>query len=116
MLSIGAMASNVSEAIAIINNQDAIAHYDLRFVKPLDEKLLHNIFIKFVVIVTVEDGVKSGGFGSAILEFAAQNNYSQKIDIIGISDTFPEHGKVEQLQESTGISPKQIIKVLEKYL
>lgn len=73
------------------------AHYDMRFVKPLDEELLHDIFRNFKKVVTVEDGCIMGGFGSAILEFMADNNYSAQIKRLGIPDAIIEHGTQEQL-------------------
>ncbi|KOF02668.1 1-deoxy-D-xylulose-5-phosphate synthase [Roseivirga seohaensis subsp. aquiponti] len=73
------------------------AHYDMRFVKPLDEELLHDIFRNFKKVVTVEDGCLVGGFGSAILEFMADNNYSAQIKRLGIPDAIVEHGTQEQL-------------------
>lgn len=73
------------------------AHYDMRFVKPLDEELLHDIFRNFKKLVTVEDGCTTGGFGSAVLEFMAENGYSAKVTRLGIPDRIVEHGTQEQL-------------------
>jgi len=73
------------------------AHYDIRFVKPLDEELLHEVFAKYNKIVTVEDGTVVGGFGSAILEFMAQNNYTAEVKILGIPDRLVEHGSLKEL-------------------
>jgi 1-deoxy-D-xylulose-5-phosphate synthase len=73
------------------------AHYDLRFVKPLDEELLHEIFQKFKKIVTVEDGCLMGGFGSAIAEFMVNHNYMSSIKRLGIPDRFIEHGEQKEL-------------------
>ncbi|MPM77424.1 1-deoxy-D-xylulose-5-phosphate synthase [bioreactor metagenome] len=75
----------------------SIAHYDMRFVKPLDENILHEVGKKFQKIVTVEDGVVKGGFGSAVLEFMADNNYTVNIKRLGIPDNFIEHGSPEEL-------------------
>ncbi|MDO7173361.1 1-deoxy-D-xylulose-5-phosphate synthase [Mariniflexile sp. AS56] len=96
VLSIGTMAKNISEAILNLE----ISHYDMRFVKPLDETLLHTIFKEHQTIVTVEDNSINGGFGSAILEFAATNNYKNTIKVLGVPDTFIEHGSVTELQKS----------------
>jgi 1-deoxy-D-xylulose-5-phosphate synthase len=74
------------------------AHYDLRFVKPLDEALLHEVFAKFNKIITVEDGTIVGGFGSAILEFMAKYNYHAQVKMLGIPDAIVEHGTLKQLQ------------------
>lgn len=73
------------------------AHYDIRFVKPLDEELLHEVFTKYTKIITVEDGTIVGGFGSAILEFMAQNNYKAQVKILGIPDRLVEHGTPKEL-------------------
>ncbi|MDO6791588.1 1-deoxy-D-xylulose-5-phosphate synthase [Tamlana sp. 2_MG-2023] len=99
VLSIGNMAYNVSDAIEDLN----ISHYDMRFVKPLDEKLLHYICKNNSTIITIEDNSINGGFGSAVLEFMALNNYKNDIKILGIPDAFIEHGKVTELQESIGL-------------
>ncbi|QIE60901.1 1-deoxy-D-xylulose-5-phosphate synthase [Rasiella rasia] len=110
IISIGTIATNVSEAIKSIEetSEIIIAHYDIRFLKPLDEIVLHKIFSRYKKIVTVEDGVKKGGLGSAIVEFAAENAYTHPIKILGIPDDFPEHGTVEELQELAGISINKI--------
>jgi 1-deoxy-D-xylulose-5-phosphate synthase len=104
VLSAGAVGNNVSLALAKIQNQENFAHYDFPFVKPLDEKELHIIFNQFENIITVEDGVIKGGFGSAILEFAAAYNYTSKIQLLGIPDVFIEQGSVNELQQFAGIS------------
>ena len=73
------------------------AHYDIRFVKPLDEELLHEVFAKYTKIVTVEDGTVVGGVGSAILEFMAAHNYKAEVKILGIPDRLVEHGSLKEL-------------------
>jgi len=73
------------------------AHYDLRFVKPIDEDLLHEVFSKYNKIVTVEDGTVVGGFGSAVLEFMNANNYQAELSILGIPDRLVEHGTPKEL-------------------
>ncbi|MCL4118598.1 UNVERIFIED_CONTAM: hypothetical protein GTU68_016093 [Idotea baltica] len=115
ILSIGTLARNVSEAISLIQNT-SIAHYDMRFIKPLDGVLLHQICAKFKTIITVEDGTIKGGFGSAILEFIAQNNYSNDINIIGIPDEFIDQGSINQLQKLVGIDAKNLARKIEKLL
>ncbi len=75
VLSIGTIADNITRAIQNVDKNDSIAHYDMRFIKPLDESLLHGVFKKYDTIFTVEDGTVKGGFGTAILEFAAINKY-----------------------------------------
>lgn len=109
ILSIGTIATHVDDAIQKINSPGHIGHFDLRFVKPLDEKLLHHIFQNYPTIVTIEDGVQMGGFGSSISEFATRNRYTNTLEMMGIPDVFPEHGTIDQLQEITGISTKKIL-------
>lgn len=118
ILTIGTVATNVSEAIVQVetNSEVQMAHYDLRFVKPLDEGLLHDIFGKHDTLITVEDGVVNGGFGSAVAEFAAKHNYKNTLKIIGIPDVFPEHGTVAQLQDLAGISSEKIMQTLQQFV
>lgn len=91
-----------------------IAHYNMRFVKPLDEKLLYNIFTVFNKIVTIEDGVLEGGFGSAILEFGNNNGFNDKsIKRLGIPDYFIEHGTVKELFEQVDLDNRSIQSTIE---
>ncbi len=101
VLSIGSMAYNVEDAL--VNEDLNIAHFDMRFVKPLDESLLHEIFKNYSEIVTIEDGVVNGGFGSAISEFANKHGYNHRIHILGIPDYFVEHGSIKQQHQSLKI-------------
>ncbi len=111
ILSIGTISENVTNAI---KNTKNVAHYDMRFVKPLDEELLHKIFRKYSKIITIEDGVIKGGFGNAILEFASKHNYKNDIQILGIPDEFINHGTVEELQQICGIDALSIQKIIEE--
>ena len=108
ILSTGFIGNNVVKALAAMDNSDDFAHYDFGFVKPLDEKLLHEIFRKFTKIITVEDGVIAGGFGTAILEFAAERGYNAAVKCLGIGDEFMEHGTIDELQKSIGIDVKTL--------
>lgn len=117
IISIGTIADNVSKAIELVSTHCSPAHYDLVSIKPLDEVLLCTIFQSFPYIITIEDGVLTGGMGSAILEWASENDYSNKIKRIGIPDIFIPHGSIEQLQkelklDAVGIS--QVILSLNK--
>lgn len=116
VLSLGTIKTNVSKAIAKIDSkkQESIGHYDLRFLKPLDQELLHAVFKKYKTIICVEDAAEIGGFGDAILNFANAHQYQQKVVKIGIPDRFIEHGSVAELQEMAGLSPQKIKEVLEK--
>ncbi|CAM1354237.1 1-deoxy-D-xylulose-5-phosphate synthase [Tenacibaculum ascidiaceicola] len=116
VLSIGTIADNVSESINQLKNNESVAHYDLRFVKPLDEQLLDAIFKKFDTIITVEDGTIKGGFGSEILEYASEVNYQGKIKLLGVPDEFIHHGTIQQLQEVCGIDTISIQKIIQSLL
>jgi 1-deoxy-D-xylulose-5-phosphate synthase len=93
-----------------------IAHYDMRFAKPLDENLLHKILKKFNAIITIEDGCLQGGFGSAILEFISSNNYQTYVKRLGIPDKFIHHGTQEELQNTCNYDTAAIIKTVQKML
>jgi len=108
ILSLGSISGNVSKSIEAIGDRFSIAHYDLRFLKPLDENLLQTVFEKFQQIITIEDGTVKGGFGDAVLEFAQTQNYTGKIHKLGIPDQFIEHGNTKELYHIAGISPEKI--------
>ena len=109
ILSMGTIENNITKALEEFPN---IAHYDMRFSKPLDEKLLHTICTNFKQIVTLEEGVKKGGFGSGILEFIGEHNYKNKVIVLGIQDHFVEHGTIDELQKMNGIDVNSIKKKL----
>ena len=115
VLSNGTIGNNVTLAIAKLEHAETIAHYDFSFVKPLDENLLHLIFNSFENIITIEDGVIKGGFGSALLEFASLHNYTSKIKILGIPDEFIEHGTVDELQQYCKIDVKSLEMLFSNY-
>ena len=108
VLSVGTIAKNVTDAIQLADNSIEIAHFDMRFVKPLDAKLLHTIFKEYETVFTVEDGTIKGGFGTAILEFASENGYQNKIKVLGIPDNFIKHGSVSELQHQIGLDAKSL--------
>ena len=104
VLSIGAIGHTVADAITDINRHspsftDQIAHYDMRWLKPLDHQLLHHVGQHFSTIVTVEDGVIDGGMGSAVLEFMADHGYSPRVIRLGVRDQFVEHGSTSELYQ-----------------
>jgi len=115
VLSIGTIAKNIEEAIDFLKNKIEVSHYDMRFVSPLDEQLLHEIFKKHKTIITIEDGTIKGGFGSAILEFATEYNYQNKIKILGIPDYFIDHGSVFRLQHQLGLDAKSLAEQIRFY-
>ena len=114
VLTLGPIGNEAMRAIASAEakSSKSIAHYDLRFLKPLDEKLLDEIGQNYKFIVTVEDGVLKGGMGSAILEYMADHGYSPKIHRIGIPDRFVQHGTPNELYEICGMDATSIENVL----
>ena len=115
VLSNGTIGNNVTLALAKRNHLETIAHYDFAFVKPLDEQLLHTIFNQFETIITIEDGVIKGGFGSAIVQFSSQNKYTSKIQILGIPDEFIEHGTINELQQYCKIDVTSLENIFSSY-
>ena len=111
VLTIGTIANQARKAIEQIERENAdigIAHYDMRFIKPLDEKILHEVGKKFEKVITIEDGVIQGGFGSAVLEFFADNGYRVQTKRLGIPDTFIEHGTPDELYSMLGLDTEGI--------
>jgi len=117
ILTIGTMATNAGKAILKIENEQniSIAHYDIRFLKPMDQSLLHEIAQNFKQIITIEDGVINGGFGSAVLEFLSDNNYNVQVKRLGIVDTFVEHGTPEELYAMLGLDAAGIAKSILEF-
>ncbi len=109
ILSIGTTGIYASRAVKMLAKDGfSVAHFDLRFVKPLDEEMLHTIFRKYQKVLTVEDGVILGGFGSAIIEFMIHNGYCSKVVTLGVPDRFIEQGKVEELHRECGYDQQGI--------
>lgn len=114
VITIGPIGVTAAKAIAAFTPK--VAHYDLRFLKPLDEEMLHEIGRKFKKIVTVEDGVRNGGMGSAILEWMSEHDYTPVIKRLGLPDHFVEHGTVAQLQNIVGIDEEHIRETIQGLL
>lgn len=114
ILSIGTVGNNVQKAICNLNVKKSVAHYDMRFLKPLDEDILHEVGKKFRNVITVEDGVRNGGMGSAVMEWFADHDYDVRVKRLGLPDYFVEHGTVVQLQHIVGIDVDGIVQALEK--
>jgi 1-deoxy-D-xylulose-5-phosphate synthase len=93
-----------------------VSHYDMRFVKPLDEEALHIIFSKFKRVVTIEDGLLQGGFGSAVLEFMADHEYSSDLKRIGIPDKFIDHGTTDELYRDYGLDQQGIYQTVKSFM
>ncbi|HPE74952.1 MAG TPA: 1-deoxy-D-xylulose-5-phosphate synthase [Draconibacterium sp.] len=109
LVTIGKAGIFAKRAVKSLENKGvSAAHYDLRFVKPIDAEMLTEIFNNFKFIVTIEDGAIQGGFGSAVLEFMAENNFSATVKLLGIPDKFIEHGSPEDLYKECGIDVKGI--------
>ncbi len=117
ILTIGHIGNEAIEAVEEANKKGVQpALFDMRFVKPLDENLLHHIFANFKTLITVEDGAIQGGFGSAIVEFMVDHQYSAKVIRLGIPDQIIEHGEQKELYEQCGIDSKSILnKILAQY-
>ncbi len=92
------------------------AHYDMRFVKPIDEELLHEVFAKFSKIITIEDGTVVGGFGTAVLEFMNQNGYTAEVKIMGIPDRLVDHGSPKELYNEIGLNAQAVAGVLRDWM
>lgn len=115
VLTIGTTGVNAAKAVSKLNsNGYSVAHYDMRFVKPLDHDLLHLIFKKFDRILTIEDGVVQGGFGSAVAEFMTDNRYVATIVRLGVPDRFIEQGTPNELIRECGFDEEGILKAAEE--
>jgi 1-deoxy-D-xylulose-5-phosphate synthase len=103
ILTIGHIGNIAAEAVnKLLENGVSAAHYDMRFVKPIDEVMLHEIFGKFDRVITVEDACIQGGFGSAVIEFMADNGYAALVKRLGIPDRWIEHGEQKELYDECG--------------
>ncbi|MEN7549585.1 1-deoxy-D-xylulose-5-phosphate synthase [Rapidithrix thailandica] len=117
ILTIGHIGNYAVEACEILAKEGVHpAHYDMRFVKPLDEELLHEVFSKFDKVITVEDGCIMGGFGSAVLEFMADHGYQAKVERLGIPDSVIEQGEQIELQKEAGFDPESIAKAVTQLI
>ena len=109
ILTIGQPGNTAASVIRKLTSEKiSIAHYDMRFVAPLDKEILHKVFTDFSHIITIEDGVLSGGFGSAVVEFMSDNGYSSDVRRLGIADYFVEHGTQDELYRECGFDAEGI--------
>lgn len=113
VISIGTIADTVSLAVENSSFAEAIGHFDIRFLKPLDNNLLHHIFKNYQAVVTIEDGTIIGGLGSSVMAFANNNNYNQTVTVLGIKDEFVEHGTIPELMKLQGLDVETIKAKLE---
>jgi len=117
ILTIGHVGNHATEASKILGKEGIkAAHYDMRFLKPIDEGLLHEILKTFKKIITVEDGTIIGGLGSAVLEFQADHGYQNAIRRLGIPDRFVSHGKQEELHAECGYDVDGIVRAAKEIL
>ena len=118
ILSIGHIGNNVTRAIETLKGelpQVSVAHYDMRYLKPIDEDLLDEVGRKFRHVITIEDGVRSGGLGSAVLEHFADRGFTTRVTRLGLpTDTFVEHGTVAELQHIAGIDAETLLETVKK--
>lgn len=115
VMSIGPIGNEVTKAIEQLASQGntiSVAHYDMRFLKPLDEMILQEVGERFKRIITVEDGVRNGGLGSAVLEWMNDHGFSPQVTRLGLPDQFVEHGTVAELQHLVGIDAEAIAKAI----
>ena len=117
ILSFGHPGNFAAEAIRDVNHDGIYpAHYDMRFAKPIDEEMLHEVFSKYNKIITIEDGTVVGGFGSAVLEFMNTNGYKADVKIMGIPDRLVEHGTPKQLYNEIGIDANGIREAIKEMI
>jgi 1-deoxy-D-xylulose-5-phosphate synthase len=116
VLSLGTMAKTVAAALDTLHESEAFAHYDLCFAKPLDEEMLQHIFKTYSAVMIVEEGVKHGGVGSAILEFSSRHQYSLPIQLEGVEDVFVPHGNASELLVEIGLDASTLAKKMELLL
>lgn len=115
VLSIGPIGNDVEMAISELESEDkavSVAHYDMRFLKPIDENILQEVGENFDKIVTIEDGVKHGGLGSIVLEWMSDHGFKPTIVRMGLPDEFIEHGKIEELRKIVGLDIESIKKAI----
>jgi len=117
VLTIGTIGIPAGRAIKMLHKEGIkAAHYDMRFVKPLDQEVLHLIFSSFKKVVTIEDGILQGGFGSAVLEFMADHQYQSQLTRIGLPDRFIDHGTTDELFRDLGLDQQGIYKSVKSII
>lgn len=116
ILTVGPIGNDAQKAIEALPQQDKVAHYDMRFIKPLDGDLLDEIGKKFKKVITIEDGVRNGGFGSAVLEWFNDHGYAPSVQRMGLPDEFVTHGSVDELRRIVGLDASHIKQNIEAML
>ena len=116
ILTVGPIGNDVQKVIEALPQRDNVAHYDMRFIKPLDGDLLDEIGKKFKKVITIEDGVRNGGFGSAVLEWFNDHGYTPSVQRMGLPDEFVTHGPVDELRKIVGLDASHIKQNIEAML
>lgn len=116
ILTVGPIGNDAQKAIQALPQQDKVAHYDMRFIKPLDDQLLDEIGKKFKKVITIEDSVRNGGFGSAVLEWFNDHGYAPSVQRMGLPDEFVTHGSVDELRRIVGLDAPHIKQNIEAML
>lgn len=116
ILTVGPIGNDAQKAIQALPQRDKVAHYDMRFIKPLDDQLLDEIGKKFKKVITIEDGVRNGGFGSAVLEWFNDHGYAPSVQRMGLPDEFVTHGSVDELRRIVGLDAPHIKQNIEAML
>lgn len=116
VLTLGHIGNEIHQILNLLTQPNAIGHYDMRFAKPLDERLLRTIFEKYDHIVTLEDGCEMGGFGSAVLEFANAEQLAKPVTIFGIPDRFVAHGTIPETHKLAGIDFETVLSFIQSTL
>lgn len=116
ILTVGPIGNDALKVIQALPQRDDVAHYDMRFIKPLDDQLLDEIGKKFKKVITIEDGVRNGGFGSAVLEWFNDHGYAPSVQRMGLPDEFVTHGSVDELRRIVGLDAPHIRQVIEAML
>ncbi len=115
-LTIGPIGKKMEQVISEAEKQGvSVAHYDMRFLKPIDENILREVGENFKYVVTLEDGTVKGGLGSAVLEFMAENGYAPHVEVMGIPDEFVEHGTPEELYRICRMDAESVLQTILKY-
>lgn len=116
ILTVGPIGNDAQKAIEALPQRDNVAHYDMRFIKPLDGDLLDEIGKKFKKVITIEDGIRNGGFGSAVLEWFNDHGYAPSVQRMGLPDEFVTHGSVDELRRIVGLDAPHIQQNIEAML
>ena len=116
ILTVGPIGNDAQKAIEALPQRDNVAHYDMRFIKPLDGDLLDEIGKKFKKVITIEDGIRNGGFGSAVLEWFNDHGYAPSVQRMGLPDEFVTHGSVDELRRIVGLDAPHIKQNIEAML